>query len=595
MNTDRRTRDRVRLFFWAVLVVVCVAAVLLARQQQQQGLARKAEAAQERAVRYTDNALVGRIDADRASRPFGGSGFDSLLADVRRDLFTDQRILRVRIWRLDGLLVFTTDDPEEIGKLTSTDEGLRAGLKGEIASVITTETFAPDLSTTPARTELLATYVPMRASDKDPVYAVFEIDNDYGLLLEGTSRPWVQMQVAFGIVAVLCLVMTVLSFIWSRRPQEVTGFGPSRRDVRVAARDDRKVAEAKAEVEAAKAETAMLRERVKELERRPEQPTTPEVDPAELERVTARAVQLEEQSRVAEGRTAQLQARVTEVEAQLRLTTDQLRAAAKRVEESQGVPAEFQAKLEAVEENERRLGTELQLAREDVERAEKARALAEQDRAALEQMKQGELDQVRAQARMAEEERQQILAEAAKSPTAEPVFSQDAQARIAELEQALQRSETERGMLRSGRPETVYEVRNRELEDEVAQVREQLGVAEERARTADAAKAGVDPGVIAALEERIGAAEERAREAERVLEQARGRGGSRSRASTRNGADSGSGAADAPTASPDEPAAPGDDHTGDDAPAVDGSELRSRLVRSSDARRRGVSKTSDRP
>jgi hypothetical protein len=145
-------------------------------------------------------------------------------------------------------------------------------------------------------------------------------------------------------------------------------------------------------------------------------------------------------------------------------------------------------------------------------------------------------------------------------------------------------------MLRSGRPETVYEVRNRELEDDLAQVREQLTVAGDRARTSDAAKAGVDPGVIAALEERIGAAEERAREAERLLEQAKGRGGSRSRASTKNGADDGSGADAVPATSTDEAPVPGDE----EAPAIDGSELRSRLVRSTDARRRGVSKTSDR-
>jgi len=589
LNTDRRTRDRVRLFFWAVLTVVCVAAVVVARQQQQQGLARKAEGAQERAVRYTDNALIGRIDADRASRPFGGSGYDELMADVRRDLFTDQRVVRFRIWRPDGLLVFTTDDPEGIGKLTSTDEGLRAGFKGEISSVVTTETFAPDLSTTPARTELLAIYVPMRTSDEDQVFAVVEIDNDYNLFREATSRPWSQMQVAFGIVAVLCLVMTFLSFIWSRRPQEVTGFGPSRRDVRAAARDDRKVAEAKAEADVAKAEAASLRERVKELEHRPEQPTTPQADPAELERVTARAAELEETSQAAEGRTVQMQARVTELEAQLRLMTDQLRAAVKRAGESQGVPAELQAKLEAVEENERRLSTELQLAREEVERTEKAREQAEQERAALERRDQGELDKVRAQVRMAEEERQRILAEAAKSSIAAPVFSQDAQVRIADLEQALQRSEIERGMLRSGRPETVYEVRNRELEDELARTRAKLGVAEERARTADAAKAGVDPGVIAALEARIGAAEERAREAERLLEQAKSGGGSRSRASIKNGAGNGSGADAAPAESEDEsPAADGDAE-----PQIDGSELRSRLVRSTDARRRGVSKTPD--
>jgi hypothetical protein len=99
----------------------------------------------------------------------------------------------------------------------------------------------------------------------------------------------------------------------------------------------------------------------------------------------------------------------------------------------------------------------------------------------------------------------------------------------------------------------------------------------------------VDPGVIAALEERIGAAEERAREAERLLEQAKGRRGSRSTASTRNGTDNGNGTDPAPAPSSDEAPAPEEEAP----PVVDGSELRSRLVRSTDARRRGVSKTSD--
>ena len=76
---------------------------------------------------------------------------------------------------------------------------------------------------------------------------------------------------------------------------------------------------------------------------------------------------------------------------------------------------------------------------------------------------------MRAQARLTEEERQNTLTEAAKAAAAvEPSISPDAESKIHELEETLKRSEHERAMLRAGRPETVYEARNRELEDGLA-------------------------------------------------------------------------------------------------------------------------------
>ena len=601
MQTDRRTRDRIRLFFWALLTVVCLVAALVARQQQQQGLSRKADAAQERAIRYTQNVLVPRLDAARVSHPIERSGYNDLLAEVKRDLFTDGRVLRLRIFRPDGLLVFTTDDPTQIGKLTTRDEAFGSAVNGEIATGVKSGPFAPDTTTTPKRTDLLASYVPMRSSDKGRVYGVVEVDADYGLLRTTSSKPWSQLEIAFGILAVLCLVMTILSFIWSRRPQEVSGFGPSRRDQRVAVRDDKKVAEAKAEAEklrervkelegqsksasAQGAELETLRARVKELEQRPTE-VTPAADPAEMARLTARTAQLEEQVGGGEARASQLQARITEMEAQLRMTTDQLRSANKRLEDAPSLPPEVQAKLQSSEEIEQHLSTELQAAHAEVESLKKA--LTDSEAAHAEEIlaQQGQLDQARAQARMADDERQRFLAEAAKVPVAAPEVAPDAAARIHELEESLKRSEHERAMLRAGRPETVYEARNRELEDEVAQLKARMGDAESRARTADADRAGVDPGVIAALEERIAAAEARAAEAEKRLDGSKARAGARSGAAKTNG---GEGDANA------SPAAEGDVPAEPETPPVDGSELRSRLVRSTDARRRGSTPTPDR-
>lgn len=590
MQTDRRTRDRIRLFFWALLTLVCVAAALFARQQQQQGLSRKVEAAQERAIRYTQNALVGRLDADRVSRPIQRSGFDELLKEVKRGLFTDGRVLRLRIWRPDGLLVFTTDDPARVGKLISDDETLASAIGGQIVSRVRSESFAPDTVTTPTRTDLLATYVPMRVNESARVYGVVEVDSDYGLLRATSSKPWLQLGVAFGLLAILTAVMTILSFIWSRRAEEVAGFGPSRRDVRAAARDDKRVARAEAE-------TAELRTRVAELEERLKSTSVAETElekvrtrvvelerpvaeatavPADVEELAQRAARFEEQAVSAEALVAQLQARVIEMEAQLRLSADQLRSANKRLEGVGTIPDEIQEKLQSGEERERHLSTELRAQRAEVESLRAALTEAQAAHAEEAQEQRGQLDEMRVQARIAEEERQRILAEAAKSPTAEPLVAPDAQLRIGELEDALKRSEHERAMLRAGRPETVYEARNRELEDEIAELKGRMAEAEARARAADARSAGVDPGVIARLEERIAAAEQRAHAAEERPNGSR----SRSRASKTNGG--------ADTADDGEPVQDVDE------PPVDGSELRSRLVRSTDARRRGAAPTSDR-
>ena len=566
MQTDRRTRDRVRLFFWAVLTVVCLVAVVVARQQQTQGLQRKTDAAQERAVRFTQNVLADTLDTQRVARPIERSGYDELLATLKHGLFNDQRVLRARVWDADGLLVFTTDDPSQIGVTKSNDATLRSALRGDMVSAVVNESFARDRSTTPEPTALFSTFIPLRTTDKANVYGVVQIDNDYALMVDAASHPWKQMQIAFAIVAILCLVMAIVSFVWSHRKEEVAGFGPSTREVRAGARDEKKAG-------AAQAEAAKLRERVKELEGKTksvaeqqleleklrgrvaefeQRPAPAETDPAEVAQLKAHATQLEEQARGAESRVSQLQSRVTEMEAQLRVTTDQMKIAQQRAEEAQAapevdpdvMPAPIQAKLDAAAETEQLLRDELEAARAATQRLEQEREALVQAHEEEMRSQTGQLDQVRVNARLAEEERQRILAEAAGGPTAD-VIPPDAKAQIVELTQQLERSEAERAMLRAGRPETVYEARNRQLEDELAELRTQLAGGAVRPRSQDAPEArtdaGVDPGVLAILEERLAAAEDRAREAERRLDEAKPRR-SRSRATQRsNGNGNGNG------------------------------------------------------
>ena len=636
MNTDRRTRERIRLFFWAVLTVVCVSAVLLARHQQQVSLQQKVEAAQQKAMRYTQNALADRLPPSRVSHAIQGSGAAALTAQVKHDLFTDPRIVRVRVWSPDGSLVFTTDDPKQVGKTSSDTPALSAAIGGATTTEVERQTFAPDLSTTPALTDLLATYVPLRVSDRAQVHGVVEIDDDFTILRNATTSPWKQLEIAFGLLAILCLGMTILAFVWSRRPQEVTGFGPSgpspsKRELKSEARDTKKLEAAQADAAKFKARVAelegkekaatgqgaeldRLRARVAELEQerkqaREQAPAAQPApaDPAEVDAWRQRAEELDAQRAANEGRMSQLQSRVTEVEAQLRLTTDQLRSAQQRAEQAEARIGDAEQHRETAEQVEERLTAELRQVQDALERLKVEHAAAEQAVAEQLDAQRGELDHAKAKVRMAEDENARAIAEMRSRGPAESELAPDAAAKIAELQEELSRSEQERAMLRAGRPETVYEARNRELEEALAQANARLAVVD-GAGAAEGSTPGVDPGVIATLEERIAAAERRAAEAEQRLEASGGRRRSRSRAAKSNGGSNG----DPNGGSPDVDEAAGSDVEEDptlamlaasvadegskdpDAPPIDGSELRSKLTRSADARRRGSSQTSDR-
>ena len=121
VQTDRRTRDRIRLFFWALLTVVCLVAALVARQQQQQGLCsarptppRNVRSGTRRTCSWTRSTPIG------SARPIERSGYDELLTDVKTDCSPIGACPAGADLRdADGLLVFTTDDASQIGKVTS--------------------------------------------------------------------------------------------------------------------------------------------------------------------------------------------------------------------------------------------------------------------------------------------------------------------------------------------------------------------------------------------------------------------------------------------------------------------------------------------
>jgi hypothetical protein len=601
MNRNRRTRERVRLVFWACLTLVCFLLVFVARQQQTSSLERRLDAAETRAKRSTNLVIRPQLSRQLVSAPVTDQAYQDLLTVMQRKMLVDERIARVLIWGPDGGLVFSTEGtvaPE-------TDETARADAfeavsTGSVVSGVETVSMPGRGEHERGPTDLFVTYVPLR-TDSGQFFGAVQVDQYYDVLVEGSSRPWRQLQVAFFVVAAICAVMVLLSFWWSSKPMT---------DAEVALRLDRATlkgakAAGRQNAKVTKRDTKAIDEAASEVQR-----LRAKLDESDKARDAAKlqVKQLQEQMRAADQQVQAAQSELSgaqraaqdatealrlagETERQLRAEIEMIRMEAARVPEPPAGPS--QEVFEAVQ-------ADLERAREEVQDAQLAakRAQAEADelRATAEQALTeaaqavaaaelarrqaddavGRLDAVRAEAddaRAAQSFTSGQLADAQRrldeAPVAvQAVMPEEAQARIDELEEQVRALEQERAMLRAGRPETVYEVRNRELEEELKQARDHLKEAEGSALDAKAMAAGLEPNALASIEERLSAAEQRAEEAERRLREldpsltASGNGS--------NGTGNGSEPAEEPK------------------PEIDGSELRSKLVRATDRKRLGA-------
>ena len=72
-------------------------------------------AAQARVVGDTTRKPLSELTATQVSKPIQGDAYKALLKDVRDHVMKDDRVLRVRIFNLNGTLVFSTAAKDRIG------------------------------------------------------------------------------------------------------------------------------------------------------------------------------------------------------------------------------------------------------------------------------------------------------------------------------------------------------------------------------------------------------------------------------------------------------------------------------------------------
>jgi hypothetical protein len=219
---DRFTRDRVSRFLWGGATAAFLVLFLLALRGGSSALSSEEQAAQERAVDYTDTVLFGALTGDKLAAPVTGQAYRDLVIEVQGGIMTDPNVARVRVWAADGTLVFSTDGQKSVVVKTDDTAPIDAAVNGVTTSAITSGTVAAKATLKGTDTQLYQTFAPLRVPDRTTVEAAAEIDQFHGEIAAAASQPWQTLRIAFGIGFLASLVLFVLSL---RRATTLIGAG----------------------------------------------------------------------------------------------------------------------------------------------------------------------------------------------------------------------------------------------------------------------------------------------------------------------------------------------------------------------------------
>ena len=169
------------------------------------------------------NAVWGNyrsLVVDSAGRPREALLADPALPLLRAEVMTKMnglQIAKIKIYNVDGLTVFSTDE-QQIGESKSGNAGFLQAKAGTVNSQITFREKFDAFEGVLNNRNLIASYVPVRAAADGPIEGVFEVYSDVTELLHAQTRA--QWQVA-GIVLVLLATLYLFLLLVIRKADRI--------------------------------------------------------------------------------------------------------------------------------------------------------------------------------------------------------------------------------------------------------------------------------------------------------------------------------------------------------------------------------------
>src|SRR5262245_27379163 len=149
--------------------------------------------AQARAENLSASVVEEQLTPDLLTRDIGGTDYRDLTVRVQAGILSDDRFEVVRIWRLDGALIYSTAQRDDVnGVIAPDDQWIQRALGGQTVSVVSSAGTYHEGLKRPTE-ELFQTFVPIRLSS-DTVEGVVEIDQRYGAIHNQALRVWRPLQ-----------------------------------------------------------------------------------------------------------------------------------------------------------------------------------------------------------------------------------------------------------------------------------------------------------------------------------------------------------------------------------------------------------------
>ena len=210
------TSSRMSRVGWALAVVGLAGAMALSFVFAYSSVGDQQRAAQARAVGDTTRKPLSELTATQVSKPIQGDAYKALLKDVRDHVMKDDRVLRVRIFNLNGTLVFSTDADDRIGVAQIGSPQFRTGSSGGVASLITEPEAAVPSGLAGSSERLYVTFAALRLQSQPKAAAVVEVDHRYPAIEAAAYRLWRPIQLGIGVLILIAVLMLVGSALARR-------------------------------------------------------------------------------------------------------------------------------------------------------------------------------------------------------------------------------------------------------------------------------------------------------------------------------------------------------------------------------------------
>lgn len=182
----RRTR-----FFLLGLGIALVGLLALSFAMSGSGLDETEAEAQARAERYVEAFVIAEVTPEIASKDILGSAYRELLIGVQAGILSDHRVVRIRIWKAGGDLIFSTAQRDNIEEYVAVDHPqIGRATTGETVSIATEAAVRPQPGLAGSDDRMFQTFVPLRLEDGVGPFPVAEVDQRYSAIQEAATRIW---------------------------------------------------------------------------------------------------------------------------------------------------------------------------------------------------------------------------------------------------------------------------------------------------------------------------------------------------------------------------------------------------------------------